>query len=95
MHTATESARFDAATGTVVVECSTPDGGKIEVQIGTDAAEAIVGAFNDAKPEPPLGLEDTGVYRVKDAEIIVAEDKMLLDLWVEGGRRARFIFPPS
>ena len=72
MKKATERARYDAATGTVVVECIEPGGGTLDVQVSADAAEAIVQTFNEAKPEPPLGLDDSGVYRVSEFKLTPA-----------------------
>lgn len=95
MHKATEHTYFDAETGTVIVECIKPDGGTLNVQINSDAAEAIVLSFNDAKPTPPLGLEDSGVYKVCDVELIAATEGLLLDLWVVDGRKVRFVLPVS
>ncbi|TAJ84680.1 hypothetical protein [Reyranella sp.] len=92
MDKATERARFDAATGTVVVECIKPDGGTRSIQINLDAAEAIVEALNSAKPEPALvGLEDTGVYSVCDLELASFTGKLHLDLRIADGRKATFI----
>lgn len=95
MKKATERTRFDAATGTVIIECTKPDGGTVDVQIDVDAAEAIVQSFNQAKPEPPLGLDDTGVYRVRDFKLTPTRGELLLDLWVADGRKARFVLPAS
>lgn len=95
MNKATERMYYDATTGTVVVECTKPDGSMLNVHVNSDAAEAIVQSFNDAKLEPPLGLEDFGVYDVRDIELISTEEKLLLDLWVLGGRKARFVLPAS
>lgn len=91
MDKATERARFDAATGTVIVECVKPDGGTLCIQVNVDAAEAIVEALNAAKPEPPLGLDDTGVYSVCDLELASSTGKLHLDLRVADGRKATFI----
>lgn len=95
MNKASERVRFDAATGTVIVECTKPDGGTLNVQINADAVEAIVQSFNEAKPEPLLGLEDSGVYDVRDIKLIAATGNLLLDVWVTGNRKARFILPTS
>jgi hypothetical protein len=95
MKKATERTRYDAATGTVIVECTEPGGGTLDMQINVDAAEAIVQAFNEAKPEPPLGLDDSGVYRVSDFKLTPAGGGLILDLWVADGRKARFILPAS
>lgn len=91
MDKATDRARFDAATGTVVVECIKPDGGTFCIQVNVDAAESIVEALNAAKPEPTLGLDDTGVYSVRDLELASFTGKLHLDLRVADGRKATFI----
>lgn len=93
MKKATERTRYDAATGAVVVECTEAGGGTLDVQVSVDAAEAIVQAFNEAKPEPPLGLDDSGVYRVSDFRLTQAASGLILDLWVADGRKARFVLP--
>lgn len=95
MKKATERARYDAATGTVVVECIEPGGGTLDVQVSADAAEAIVQTFNEAKPEPPLGLDDSGVYRVSEFKLTPAGSGLILDLWVADGRKARFVLPST
>ena len=95
MHKATERVRFDVWTETVVVECTTPDGDTFDIQINSDAAEAVVQAFKDAKLEPPLGLEDSGVYDVRDVKLIAASNSLLLDFWVLDGRKARFVLQAS
>lgn len=94
MDKAIEDADYDAATGSVIVKCQRPDGGTFDIQVDFDAAEAIVQAFRDAMPEPALGLEDTGVYHVRDLKLISTTDRgVLLDLWTEDGRKARFVLP--
>lgn len=95
MDKAIERAVYDAATGTVIVTCLRPDGGTFDIQIDFDAAEAVVQAFRDAMPEPVLGLEDTGVYNVRDLKLTSADDRVLLDVWIEDGRKARFILPKT
>lgn len=95
MDKATERVKFDAVTGTVIVECVSPDGGTFDIQVDLDATEAVVQAFRDARPEPSLGLEDTGVYFVRDLELVHATDRLLLDVRLDDGRKARFVLPQS
>lgn len=95
MNRVSERARFDAVTGTVIVECVSPDGGTFDLQVDFDATEAVVQAFRDAMPEPALGLEDTGVYFVRDVELVHATDRLLLDVRLDDGRKARFVLPQS